>query len=111
MPIERFIWTEHAEERLAPAKTAPILTRNIDHHYPQTMSARYAYYDRDADIAWLPTGYSENVLSEEVSWGLVDHDAATDEVVALEVWNASKRLPSAVLDALPAPTAPHSAAV
>lgn len=65
------------------------------------MDARYAYYDRDADIAWLPTGYSENVLSEEVSWGLIDHDATTDEVVALEVWNASKRMPRAVLDALP----------
>jgi uncharacterized protein YuzE len=65
------------------------------------MNARYAYYDRDADIAWLPTGYSENVLSEEVSWGLIDHDATTDEVVALEVWNASKRLPRAVLDVLP----------
>jgi len=129
------------------------------------MSARYAYYDRDADIAWLGTGESENVLSEEVNWGpdgcshgpaaldgthglrrplssgsplhpartspcvrrrlgpahpqswthdrgishRVDHDASTDAVVALEVWNASKRLPQAVLDALPAPAAPHSA--
>jgi uncharacterized protein YuzE len=73
------------------------------------MSARYAYYDRDADIAWLPTGESENVLSEEVNWGLIDHDASTDRVVALEVWNASKRLPQAVLDALPAPAEPHSA--
>ena len=73
------------------------------------MSARYAYYDRDADIAWLPTGEAENVLSEEVNWGLIDHDASTDAVVALEVWNASKRLPQAVLDALPAPAAPHSA--
>ncbi len=73
------------------------------------MSPRYAYYDRDADIAWLGTGESENVLSEEVNWGLIDHDASTDAVVALEVWNASKRLPQAVLDALPAPAAPHSA--
>jgi hypothetical protein len=30
------------------------------------MSARYAYYDRDADIAWLPTGDSDDVLSEDV---------------------------------------------
>ncbi len=74
------------------------------------MSARYAYYDRDADIAWLPTGESENVLSEEMDWGLIDHDATTDEVVALEIWSASKYLPQAVLDALPAPAAPHSAA-
>jgi uncharacterized protein YuzE len=74
------------------------------------MSARYAYYDRDADIAWLPTGESQDVLSEEVNWGLIDHDAATNEIVALEIWTASKRLPKAVLDALPAPRAPHSAA-
>jgi uncharacterized protein YuzE len=74
------------------------------------MKPRYAYYDRDADIAWLPTGYSEDVLSEETGWGLIDHDAATDEVVALEVWDASTRLPRIVLDALPAPVAPHSAA-
>jgi uncharacterized protein YuzE len=74
------------------------------------MKARYAYYDRDADIAWLPTGYSENVLSEEMGWGLIDHDATTDEVVALEIWDASTRLPRIVLDALPAPTTPHSAA-
>ena len=74
------------------------------------MNVRYAYYDRDADIAWLPTGYSEDVVSEEVGWGLIDHDAATDQVVALEVWDASKRLPQAVLDALPTPSTAHSAA-
>ena len=59
----------------------------------KAMTARYAYYDRDADIAWLPTGYSEDVLSEQVDWGLIDHDATTDEVVAIEVWYASTRLP------------------
>jgi hypothetical protein len=32
------------------------------------MSVRYAYHDRDADIASLATGESENVLSEEVNW-------------------------------------------
>ena len=74
------------------------------------MTARYAYYDREADIAWLPTGYSEDVLSEQVDWGLIDHDASTDEVVALEVWDASTRLPRTLLDALPAPGASHSTA-
>jgi len=74
------------------------------------VKARYAYYDRDADIAWLPTGESDDVLSEEVNWGLIDHDATTDEVVALEVWDASTRLPRILLDTLPAPVTPHSAA-
>jgi uncharacterized protein YuzE len=63
----------------------------------------YAYYDREADIAWLPTGSSSHAVSEEVEWGLVDYDASTDEVVAIEIWGASRRLPKAILDALPAP--------
>jgi uncharacterized protein YuzE len=74
------------------------------------MNLMYSYYDREADIAWLPTGASENVVSEEVEWGLIDHDSATDEVVAVEIWAASKRLPQAVLDALPEPRKPHDVA-
>ncbi len=67
----------------------------------------YAYYDPEADIAWLPTGNSDRVVSEEVEWGLIDHDATTDAVVAVEIWAASKRLPQAVLDALPRPGKHH----
>jgi uncharacterized protein YuzE len=71
---------------------------------------RFAYYDREADIAWLPTGTSEDVVSEEVDWGLIDHDSGTDEVVAIEVWAASKRLPPELLATLPAPANTHGAA-
>ena len=67
------------------------------------MNSMYSYYDPEADIAWLPTGASTRVVSEEVEWGLIDHDATTDEIVAVEIWGASKRLPQAVLDALPRP--------
>ena len=67
------------------------------------VTTMYAYYDREADIAWLPTGKAERVVSEEVEWGLIDHDATTDEIVAVEIWAASRRLPQAVLDALPRP--------
>ncbi len=74
------------------------------------MTTLYAYYDPDADIAWLPTGHSDRVVSEEVEWGLVDHDAATDEVVAVEIWAASKRLPPAVLNVLPRPGKSHGVA-
>jgi len=74
------------------------------------MSVRFAYYDREADIAWLPTGDSENVVSEEVDWGLVDHDAGTDEVVGIEVWSASKRLPAELLATLPTPASARGAA-
>jgi uncharacterized protein YuzE len=72
--------------------------------------SRFAYYDRDADIAWLPTGSSDDVVSEEVAWGLIDHDSATDDVVAIEIWNASTRLPASLLDALPAPVPAHGTA-
>jgi uncharacterized protein YuzE len=74
------------------------------------MSARFAYYDREADIAWLPTGEAEDVVSEEVDWGLIDHDASSDEVVAIEVWSASKRLPRELLATMPAPTHARGAA-
>lgn len=74
------------------------------------MSDRFAYYDREADIAWLPTGSSDSVVSEEVEWGLIDHDSGNDAVVAIEIWSASKHLPMDLLERLPAPTNTHGAA-
>ena len=74
------------------------------------MSNGFAYYDREADIAWLPTGRSEDVVSEETEWGLVDHDAASNDVVAIEIWAASTRLPSDLLAKLPEPTGSDGAA-
>jgi uncharacterized protein YuzE len=121
MAIERFIWTDHGGLRLNTGaarivsvwplrkalrrwrRTMPVAILN-------PMSSKFAYYDREADIAWLPTGESEDAVSEELEWGLVDHDSATDEVVAIEVWSASKRLPAEVLAALPAPASTQGAA-
>jgi len=74
------------------------------------MSTSFAYYDREADVAWFPTGDSNDVVSEEVDWGLIDHDSDTDEVVGVEVWSASKRLAPEVLEALPSPARAHGAA-
>jgi uncharacterized protein YuzE len=74
------------------------------------MRTQFAYYDRDADIAWLPTGDSDDVVSEEVEWGLLDHDAGSDEIVGIEVWGASKRLPAELLATLPAPASARGAA-
>lgn len=74
------------------------------------MNAQFAYYDQDADIAWLPTGASTDVVSEEVAWGLLDHDRVTGEIVGIEIWSASERLPAEVLEALPAPAASRRAA-
>lgn len=70
----------------------------------------FAYYDSDADIAWFPTGESDDVVSERVPGGLRDYDRTTHQLVAIEVWDASTRLPASILDALPAPGAAHQAA-
>ncbi|MBS1860820.1 MAG: DUF2283 domain-containing protein [Actinobacteria bacterium] len=69
-------------------------------------SERYAYYDREADIVWIPTGSSDDAVSEETSWGLIDHDASSDAVVGIEIWEASKRLPEDLLAKLPRPADP-----
>lgn len=70
----------------------------------------FAYYDPDADIAWFPTGESDDVVSERVPGGLRDYDRTTRQLVAIEVWDASTRLPATLLEALPAPEQPHSVA-
>lgn len=79
-----------------------------DQRYP--VELMFAYYDADADIAWFPTGDSDDVVSERVPGGLRDYDRATHRLVAIEVWDASTRLPASILEALPAPNAPQSAA-
>lgn len=73
-------------------------------------SVSFAYYDPAADIAWFPTGESDDVVSERVDGGLRDYDRNTHELVAIEVWEASTQLPKDLLEALPAPSTPHGAA-
>lgn len=63
----------------------------------------FAYYDRDADIAWFPTGESADVVSERAPGGLRDYDRTTRRLVAIEIWDASTLLPANLLEALPAP--------
>jgi uncharacterized protein YuzE len=76
------------------------------------MEERFAYYDRDCDIAWIPTGTAAAaVVCEETSWGLVDHDKSTDRVTGLEIWEASKRFPIEVLERMPEPGKPEPGAV
>jgi uncharacterized protein YuzE len=67
----------------------------------------FAYYDPDADIAWFPTGESDDVVSERVPDGLHDYDRASRRLVAIEVWDASTHLPAGILEALPAPSLRH----
>lgn len=60
-----------------------------------------SYYAPDGDIAYLrvrdPQG---EVSSREEKWGLRDFDAR-GELVGIEVWAASRRLPIEVVEALP----------
>ena len=69
----------------------------------------FAYYDSEADIAWFPTGESDDVVSERVPGGPREYDRASHALVAIEIWDASTRLPRTLLEALPQPATPHSA--
>lgn len=63
------------------------------------------HYDADADIAWVrfenydPT----TAIAEETETGLRELDPGTGEIVGLEFWQASRRLPSDFLRMLPPP--------
>lgn len=61
------------------------------------------HYDPQADIAWLRfDGFDpEAAVSEETEFGL--RDVVGGRVVGLEFWNASRRLPGALLMELPRP--------
>lgn len=68
----------------------------------------YAHYDREADIVWFRFGTEGGLPSidhsEQTEWGLMDRDGE-GQVVGLEFWRASERLPGVLLDALPEPEA------
>lgn len=63
------------------------------------------HYDPDADIAWVRfEGYDPGTaVGEEIDSGLREVDPATGEVVGLEFWQASNRLPEEFLRMLPPP--------
>jgi uncharacterized protein YuzE len=74
---------------------------------PRDTDKRSAYYDREADIVWIPTGESDDVVNEEMEWGLLDHDARSQEVVGVELWRASTHFPADLLMNLPDPPRPN----
>lgn len=57
-----------------------------------------------------PHEHFENGASRDRTGDLRDYDRTTRALVAIEVWDASTRLPRTLLEALPSPSAPHSAA-
>ena len=56
------------------------------------MEERFAYWDREYDIAWIPTAPAESVASERTSWGVVDHSRETGKVVGLEILDLSDHM-------------------
>jgi len=60
------------------------------------------HYDPEVDIALMVIEPGETV-SEEHEWGLIDRDPADDHLMGFEVWEASRRLPGELLEALPQP--------
>lgn len=63
------------------------------------------HYDAGTDIAWVRfEGYDPGTaVAEETDSGLRELDPNTGEVVRLEFWDASSRLPADFLRMLPPP--------
>lgn len=63
------------------------------------------HYDREADIAWARFESYDPVtaVAEETAAGLRELDPGTGEIVGLEFWEASRKLPADFLRMLPPP--------
>ncbi len=74
---------------------------------PGSLDEAMSHYDRESDIAALNLkGFDGGrVFGEDHDWGLLLRDRVTQEVVGVEFWRASERLPVQLLDALPEPAA------
>jgi uncharacterized protein YuzE len=64
--------------------------------------AMHVHYDRQVDIALIVLEPG-SAVSEEHEWGLIDRDPEDRHLMGFEIWDASRRLPPELLDALPAP--------
>lgn len=64
-----------------------------------------SHYDREVDIAWLVLeGFDgQRAYGEGHPWGLIERDRETGQIVAVEFWRASERLPKELIEALPEP--------
>lgn len=83
------------------------MNRERFERYPR--EAMRAHYDPDVDIA-LVILQRGDAVSEEYEWGLVDRDRDDGHLMGFEIWEASRRLPPELIDALPAPNSATGAA-
>lgn len=58
------------------------------------------HYDREVDIAEL-CFESGRAVSEEHDWGLIDRHPDDGHLMGFVIWDASRRLPSELVAALP----------
>jgi uncharacterized protein YuzE len=63
------------------------------------------HYDAEADIAWVRfENYDpSSAVAEETDTSLRELDPSTGEIVGLEFWEASRKLPADFLRMLPPP--------
>lgn len=64
-----------------------------------------SHYAREDDIAFLELAEFDGARAygEDYDWGLIVRERETDQVIGLEIWRASERLPGELLAALPEP--------
>jgi uncharacterized protein YuzE len=68
-----------------------------------------AHFDPEVDIALLSLE-SGKAVSEEHDWGLIDRDSDDGHLMGFEIWDARKRLPPELVDALPTSSRDRDAA-
>lgn len=71
-----------------------------EHFGRYSREAMRAHYDPDVDIALIVLQRGDAV-SQEFEWGLVDRDPEDGHLMGFEIWDASRRLPPELVDALP----------
>jgi uncharacterized protein YuzE len=62
-----------------------------------------AHYDPEVDIALFVIERGK-AISEERDWGLIDRDPTDRHLMGFEIWDASRRLPPDLLNALALPS-------
>lgn len=60
-----------------------------------------SYYSPDGDLVYISVRPSDHVRTEEHEWGLLDYDTGSGALTGIEIWEASKKLPDELVEALP----------
>jgi uncharacterized protein YuzE len=72
-------------------------------------SSNILSYDPEVDIAMICLAEGRAV-SEQHSWGLIDRDRDTGQLMGFEIWKASTVLPAEMIEALQTADKPRGVA-